>query len=442
MKKSTFNIALLSVLFVLGACSVDGSGTDTDGGNTVPGGTGDPATDAALGDALGQLTGSVEGMEIGSSSSKFEEDGFTYNTTDNLYLGSDKYASIRVEMTTGGSGDDVWDNDVKYKSVSEGALVISDITADKVKTSTSGVVADLKGYSKLHTQTPTLETIWHRESMSVAGAWDPNPNPQVLYYLVKETWSELSRISVTKNGENYTLNSFGESMDEVTMATAIANATTYKKKSSDTGGGDVTVPGGTGDPVTDAALGDALDKIGSVEGMEVGSSSSKFEEDGFTYNTTDNLYLGSDKYASIRVDMITGTDSVSGAVWDNDPICKSAKEGALAISAITAAKVKTSTGNAIADLQGYSKLHTRTQTLFTQWQIETPGEEADWSTAPTPGSVYYFIVKETSDELSIIQVEEDGADSGNYKLTSHGGFPGGVDMDIAIANTATTYKIK
>ena len=67
--------------------------------------------------------------------------------------------------------------------------------------------------------------------MSVAGAWDPNPNPQVLYYLVKETSGELSRIPVTKNGENYTLNSFGESMDEVTMDIAIANtATTYKIK--------------------------------------------------------------------------------------------------------------------------------------------------------------------------------------------------------------------
>ena len=206
--------------------------------------------------------------------------------------------------------------------------------------------------------------------------------------------------------------------------------------------GDVTVPGGTGDPATDAALGDALDKIGSVEGMEIGSTSVEETIDGVTATWTRNLYFGSDKYATLSVVMYTGTDSVSGAVWDNDPTCKQSSKGALAISAITAAEVKTSTGTVITDLKGYTKLHTRTQALLTQWQIETPGEEADWSTAPKPTENYYYLVKETSDELSIIQVIEDIDNLGNYKLDSHGGFPGGVDMDIAIANTATTYKIK
>ena len=238
MKKSIFNIVLLSVLFVLGACSVDGSGTDTDGGNTgdvtVPGGTGDPVTDEALGDALGQLTGSVEGMEIGSSSVEETIDGFTYNTTANLYFSTDKYAQVVVTMLTGGSGDNVWNNDVQEKSVSEGALAISGITADKVKTSTGTVITDLKGYTKLHTRTQTLETIWHRESMSVAGAWDPNPNPQVLYYLVKETSDELSIIQVEEDGAdsgNYKLTSHGGFPGGVDMDIAIANtATTYKKK--------------------------------------------------------------------------------------------------------------------------------------------------------------------------------------------------------------------
>ncbi len=221
MKKSTFNIALLSMLFVLGACS-----TNDDGGEKIPGGTGDPATDAALGDALGQLTGSVEGMEIGSSSSESVEDGFTYNTTANLYLGSDKFASVSVTMVTGGSGDDVWDNDVKEKSVSEGALVISAITAAEVKASEGTAITDLKGYTKLHKRTKSLRTLWYREFMSDAGAWDPDPNPPVQYYLVKETSDELSIIPVIEDGAN----SGNYKLNETDMDKAIVKATTYKIK--------------------------------------------------------------------------------------------------------------------------------------------------------------------------------------------------------------------
>ena len=209
MKKSIFNVALLAMLFVLGACSV-----------VVPGGTGDQVIDGGLSDALDQI-GSVEGMDIWSSEFEDTEDGsLFFNGVMNLYISANEYKSADVTIYDGTDPNGVvWNNEVVGKRAEEGTLATS--TGFKLFDRSSVEITDLQGYTTLYTMTPKKSSCWD-------GEWEPR-EARTSYNIVSKVGDKLSMIDVDlkttgKPEDGYRISSY-ETMDE-----SIKNARTYTKK--------------------------------------------------------------------------------------------------------------------------------------------------------------------------------------------------------------------
>ena len=221
MKKSIFNLALLSMLFVLGACSV---------APTVPGGTGDEVVDGGLSDALDQIGGSdaVNGMDIWSMSAKESAGNITSTCTDILYFSANKFKNI-LTFTYDGTGDIsrievTFDNEVAIKSAAEGTLATS--TTFKLFNNTGAEITELQGYTTLYTQTSTKETCWVSSKLGGNDKWK-SVEARTSYHIVSKVGDKLSmiRISLKTEGkpeDGYTI--YG------TMDESIKNARTYTKK--------------------------------------------------------------------------------------------------------------------------------------------------------------------------------------------------------------------
>ena len=219
MKKSIFNVALLAMLFVLGACSV-----------VVPGGTGDQVIDGGLSDALDQIGGSdaVNGMDIWSMSVKYSEGNLTGTCTDVLYFSANKFKNIST-FTYDGTGDIsrievTFDNEVACKSAAEGTLATS--TTFKLFNNTGAEITDLQGYTTLYTQISTKETRWTSSKLGGNDKWK-SVEARTSYNIVSKVGDKLSMITVDlkttgKPEDGYRINS--------TMDESIKNARTYTKK--------------------------------------------------------------------------------------------------------------------------------------------------------------------------------------------------------------------
>ena len=207
MKKSIFNVALLAMLFVLGACSV-----------VVPGGTGDQVIDGGLSDALDQI-GSVEGMDIWSSEFEDTEDGsLFFNGVMNLYISANEYKSADVTIYDGTDHNGVvWNNEVIGKRAEEGTLATS--TGFKLFDRSSVEITDLQGYTTLYTMTPKKSSCWDGEWKSVEASTS--------YNIVSKVGDKLSMITVD-------LKTTGKPEDGYriygTMDESIKDARTYTKK--------------------------------------------------------------------------------------------------------------------------------------------------------------------------------------------------------------------
>ena len=219
MKKSIFNIALLSVLFVLGACSVKDDGDDANA-----------AIDAALGDALDQV-GSVEGMEIWSFS--VEDDstaGVLHKLTQNLYLSLEEYKQIIVNQVNGSFNGENFNNEIDSKGAEKGTLDISSDSFELYERNgateiTTGVLKT--DYTIVHIQTPVEVKEWTSVKAGGTGNWVVNSSVSLSYYIVKKTDTILSMIEVDLHTLNTPANGYKL---KNTTADAIAKATTYTKK--------------------------------------------------------------------------------------------------------------------------------------------------------------------------------------------------------------------
>ena len=219
MKKSIFNIALLSMLFVLGACSTAGEGGGT-GTDTIPGGTGDPVVDEAIKDSLAQL-GSVEGMDIWTDLRSSPE----VKCTDILYISANKFKNILTVVYDGNGG---FDNEVGVKTAIEGNLTTS--TDFKLFDNTGVEITELQGYTKVYKQNPTKGGMWSSIKAGGSGNWTMYTAEQLnssSYRIVKETDTELSmiRVSLKTDGKPEDGYKISGTMDE-----AIVNAYNYTKK--------------------------------------------------------------------------------------------------------------------------------------------------------------------------------------------------------------------
>ena len=233
MKKSIFNLALLSMLFVLGACSTTGTGTDT-GGDTggdvpVPGGTGDPVVDEAIKDSLAQL-GSVEGMDIWTDLRSYPEG----KCADILYISANKFKNILTVVYDGNGGvvepenRITFDNEVGVKTATEGNLTTS--TDFKLFDNTGVEITELQGYTTVYKQNPTKGGMWSSIKAGGSGNWTMYTAEQLnssSYRIVKETDTELSmiRISLKTDGKPEDGYKISGTMDE-----EIADAENYTKQ--------------------------------------------------------------------------------------------------------------------------------------------------------------------------------------------------------------------
>ena len=231
MKKSIFNLALLSMLFVLGACSTTGNDKDTGGG------TGDPALDAvideAIKDAITQI-GSVEGMDSWSSSYLLsEEEKLETIYSGNLYFSTGEYKFINAGIYNGFVVNDdgskvTFDNELSTVRAVKGTLAVS--TDFKLFDNTGAEIKDKKGYTTLYTQTFTKDITWCSAKSGGLETWEDSGIEEIgyiSYTIIKKTDTELSMISVS-------LKTTGKPEDGYkiygTMDEEIAEAITYTKK--------------------------------------------------------------------------------------------------------------------------------------------------------------------------------------------------------------------
>ena len=227
MKKSIFNVALLSMLFVLGACSTTGEG---DKDTTIPGGTGDPVIDAGIKDALTQV-GSVDGMDIWSSLTTNISPNSTRKTLSTMYFSADKYKQITPTICDGTNSGITYDNEIVFSVATEGDLTTA--TTFKLFDSTSNEISELKGYTTLYTTTPTKASTWQSTKLEGTGKWVSAPPEALgaLYAIIKKTATELSTIDVgpKKDGSGSVIpNEYV--LYHPDMATAIADSITFTKK--------------------------------------------------------------------------------------------------------------------------------------------------------------------------------------------------------------------
>ena len=214
MKKSIFNVALLAMLFVLGACSV---------APTVPGGTGDEVVDGGLSDALDQIGGSdaVNGMDIWSVSDSGTEEGLTYKNTRIMYLSTTKFKNISTDTYDGTLTDEdgtkvTFDNEVVLKDAREGTLVITADANFKLVDDTGAVITDKKSYTSLYAQTSTKGASWASKKIGETDAWVNVPADRLgtSYYIVSIVADKLSMIHVqkTETEGTYQVYNFEESV--------------------------------------------------------------------------------------------------------------------------------------------------------------------------------------------------------------------------------------
>ena len=212
MKKSIFNVALLAMLFVLGACSV---------APTVPGGTGDEVVDGGLSDALDQIGGDADGMQAWSVSDSGTEEGLTYKGTSIMYLSTTKFKNISTSIYDGTLTDEdgtkvTFDNEVVIKDAREGTLVITADANFKLVDNTGAVITDKKSYTSLYAQTSTKGASWESKKVGGTDAWVNAPAEDLgtSYYIVSIVADKLSMIYVqkTETEGTYQVYNFEESV--------------------------------------------------------------------------------------------------------------------------------------------------------------------------------------------------------------------------------------
>ena len=210
MKKSIFNVALFSMLFVLGACSV---------APTVPGGTGDEVVDGGLSDSLDQIGGSdaVDGMDIWSISDDGKVEDMSSKDTGILYLSTTAFKNVSTSIYDGTATDDdgnkiTFNDEVVRKAAAEGTLAI---TTDFKLVDNNGVeIADKKSYISLYTRTSTKEAGWLSKKVGGTEAWE-NATADDLgtsYNIVSKVGDKLSMIYVqeTTTPDTYKVYDFEE----------------------------------------------------------------------------------------------------------------------------------------------------------------------------------------------------------------------------------------
>ena len=230
MKKSIFNVALLSMLFVLGACSTTGEG---DKDTTIPGGTGDPVIDAGIKDALTQM-GSVDGMDIWSSLITDISPNNTRKDLATMYFSADKYKQILATICDGTDSGITYDNEIICSVATEGDLTTA--TAFKLFNDAGNEISELKGYTTLYTRTPTKASTWQSTKLEGTGKWvsAPPEGLEVFYAIIKKTATELSMIGVgpkRDGGGSVIPNEYVLYHPDMATAIAdIANSATFTKK--------------------------------------------------------------------------------------------------------------------------------------------------------------------------------------------------------------------
>ena len=208
------------------------------------------------------------------------------------------------------------------------------------------------------------------------------------------------------------------------------------------GGGDVTVPGETGDPVIDAAMKDALTQVGSVEGMDVWSVSFTFSAvEGIETKMIRNLYLSADKHIETEVHVMDGTGDMGmgmGTVTvDNEVVVKIALEGKLTTS--TDFKLFDSTGAEITDKKGYTTFYAKplTTAMNNNASINLGGD-GKWVVYDMIfDAISDYIVKKTDTELSMIAVSRKRDNDNNVIPNEYNTISGTMDEEIADAYNYT-----
>ena len=186
MKKSIFNVALLAMLFVLGACSVEPE-------------PGNPAADK-LPD-VGDTTGFTQYLFTASENQPAEYGGGTYSCADQYFLNADAktYKNAGSWSLEGNSNPESNGSGI---STEEGTYTLVDVTADKVIFSvyddkgnpTETPVTDLKGFNKVYIFTPTKAT---EDGVDI----DNPDHLSTSTYLVKLDASSLKMIRANDNSD-------------------------------------------------------------------------------------------------------------------------------------------------------------------------------------------------------------------------------------------------
>ena len=190
-----------------------------------------------------------------------------------------------------------------------------------------------------------------------------------------------------------------------------------------------SIGSGMGDPTIDAGLGDTLDQLGPIDGMDVWSYFKKeISEPGFNYKSIENIYLSSDKFKETSVILYDGTTITHpDTIFDNEIVSKLAKEGTLIIS--DNFHLYANNGAIlIKDKEGYTTLYKQTPSQKSVvWRSISTGGLGKWEN----GNIFetYYIVKKTDTTLSTIEVNINP--TGGYRFIE-------VNMATAIS-TAKNY---
>ena len=168
-------------------------------------------------------------------------------------------------------------------------------------------------------------------------------------------------------------------------------------------------------------LKDALTEVGDVAGFQKSSLSESETVDGVTHAREIGMYINSGNYKNISAYVINGTvdlaeESRSKVTYDNEVVSKSAEVGTLVITVDATFTLKDAAGTLISteELAGYTDLYKLASTEINLWESVKAGGKGEWELQKSPGDIYY-IVKKTTAELSMIQVNNKGSES-TYEL--------------------------
>ncbi|MGL4676693.1 MAG: hypothetical protein ACRCWI_03395 [Brevinema sp.] len=166
---------------------------------------------------------------------------------------------------------------------------------------------------------------------------------------------------------------------------------------------------GTGDAVLDTGIKDALNQIGSTQGLTQwtfeGSGSKVSEVLDLSFKSIVILFLGKDVFKEIHVISQDGTTiECDGeiSVFKNEIVSLSTVEGILSSSSnFKITRVNDNTRDFVS--KGYTHIYTQSPKKTMYWGSKKIGGSGIWEELPyfTP---YSYITKETTTERSLIQV--------------------------------------